>query len=122
MLKNTNSRNALKNGNTSSKNIDSGSAKTIASPKPVNGGPNNEVIKGTPFRRVQSEHVEIDPRLRDNSFEAKQGAKGSWGERANDVLKYTRGKGFRHEKTKKKRGSYRGGTIDSQSVNSIKFA
>lgn len=32
----------------------------------------------------------------------------------------TRGKGFRAEKTKKKRGSYRGGQIDFQS-NSIKF-
>ena len=30
------------------------------------------------------------------------------------------GKSFRHEKTKKKRGSYRGGTIDTQ-VYSIKF-
>ncbi len=31
-----------------------------------------------------------------------------------------RGKDFRHEKTKKKRGSYRGGAID-HSVNSFKF-
>ena len=30
------------------------------------------------------------------------------------------GKSFRHEKTKKKRGSYRGGQIDT-SINSIKF-
>ena len=30
------------------------------------------------------------------------------------------GKTFRHEKTKKKRGSYRGGTIDTQ-VYSVKF-
>ena len=30
------------------------------------------------------------------------------------------GKSFRHEKTKKKRGSYRGGIIDTQ-VYSIKF-
>lgn len=47
-------------------------------------------------------------------------ARGSWGEKANHDLKHTRGKSFRHEKTKKKRGSYRGGTID-MSVNSIKF-
>lgn len=40
-------------------------------------------------------------------------ARGSWGERANVDLKHTRGKSFRHEKTKKKRGSYRGGTIDT---------
>ena len=38
------------------------------------------------------------------------GASGSWGERANRDLKFTRGKGFRHEKTKKKRGSYSGHT------------
>jgi len=36
------------------------------------------------------------------------------------MLKYTKGKKFRHEKQKKKRGSYRGGHIDT-SVNSIKF-
>lgn len=90
----------------------------------------------------------MDPRLADNSFDAKvssqhelygstspltagghpliclllfqMGATGDWGERANDVLKFTKGKSFRHEKTKKKRGSYRGGAI-STTVNSIKF-
>ena len=30
-----------------------------------------------------------------------------WGQKAHDVLKHTRGKGFRHEKTKRKRGGYR---------------
>lgn len=45
----------------------------------------------------------------------KKGARGSWGEKANQDLKYTRGKSFRHEKTKKKRGSYRGGQ-DRKSV------
>lgn len=49
-----------------------------------------------------------------------RGARGSWGEKANIDLKHTRGKSFRHEKTKKKRGSYRGGQID-MAVNSIKF-
>lgn len=48
------------------------------------------------------------------------GAEGDWGQKANDVLKFTKGKSFRHEKTKKKRGSYRGGAI-STTVNSIKF-
>lgn len=47
-------------------------------------------------------------------------SRGSWGEKANDILKHTRGKSFRHEKTKKKRGNYRGGAIDF-GVNSIKF-
>jgi nucleolin len=43
-----------------------------------------------------------------------------WGQRAYDDLSHTQGKGFRHEKTKKKRGSYSGGTINTQ-ANSIKF-
>ena len=70
-----------------------------------------------------------------------KGSKGSWGEKANRDLKHTKGllvlpaqtihsssftqchctgKSFRHEKTKKKRGSYRGGQINTQ-VCSIKF-
>ncbi len=32
-----------------------------------------------------------------------------------------RGKDFRHEKTKKKRGTYKGGLIESAAVNSFKF-
>ena len=79
------------------------------------------------------------------------GSHGSWGEKANRDLKFTKGwfmvalggrrsiwsmsivpssisaklyfisgKSFRHEKTKKKRGTYKGGTIDT-SVCSIKF-
>lgn len=52
---------------------------------------------------------------------SQRGSKGSWGEKANDVLKHTRGKSFRHEKTKKKRGNYKGGAIDSVAVHSVKF-
>lgn len=44
----------------------------------------------------------------------------NWGKKAALDLQYTKGKSFRHEKTKKKRGSYRGGQIDV-GVNSIKF-
>lgn len=51
---------------------------------------------------------------------SQKGASGDWGEKANNVLKFTKGKSFRHEKTKKKRGSYCGGTISTQ-INSIKF-
>ncbi|MEQ2177707.1 hypothetical protein GOODEAATRI_006411 [Goodea atripinnis] len=50
----------------------------------------------------------------------KHGANGDWGQKANQVLKFTKGKSFRHEKTKKKRGSYRGGAI-STTINSVKF-
>lgn len=74
----------------------------------------------SPFRRVREEEIEVDSRVADNSFDAKRGAAGDWGERANQVLKFTKGKSFRHEKTKKKRGSYRGGSISVQ-VNSVKF-
>ncbi|XP_069096637.1 nucleolar and coiled-body phosphoprotein 1 isoform X4 [Pleurodeles waltl] len=73
-----------------------------------------------PFRRVRDEEIEVDFRVGNNSFDAKRGAKGDWGEKANNVLKFTKGKSFRHEKTKKKRGNYCGGEI-STSIKSIKF-
>lgn len=53
-------------------------------------------------------------------FTFQSGARGSWGEKANKDLKFTKGKSFRHEKTKKKRGSYKGGAIDLN-VHSYKF-
>ncbi|NXX75286.1 NOLC1 protein, partial [Urocolius indicus] len=77
-------------------------------------------LAASPFRRVREEEIEVDARVADNSFEAKKGAAGDWGEKANNILKFTKGKSFRHEKTKKKRGSYRGGSISTQ-VNSVKF-
>ena len=43
-----------------------------------------------------------------------------YGAKANKDLIVTQGKSFRHEKTKKKRGSYRGGQINT-GINSIKF-
>lgn len=36
-------------------------------------------------------------------------------------LLQVRGKDFRHEKTKKKRGTYKGGLIETGAVNSFKF-
>jgi SRP40, C-terminal domain len=36
-------------------------------------------------------------------------------------LLQVRGKDFRHEKTKKKRGTYKGGAIETGAVNSFKF-
>jgi len=44
-----------------------------------------------------------------------------WGFKAQQVLGAVRGKDFRHEKTKKKRGSYRGGLIDPNATFSFKF-
>ena len=70
-----------------------------------------------PFRRVKAENITIEKEeLKDNSFKAFD----SWGAKANQDLIVTKGKSFRHEKTKKKRGSYRGGEINV-GVNSFKF-
>ena len=43
-----------------------------------------------------------------------------YGAKASEKLVQVRGKDFRHEKTKKKRGSYRGGSITLQS-HSFKY-
>lgn len=72
------------------------------------------------FRRVKEEDVVIKKaELADNAFEAKGGA-DEYGYKANQILKFTKGKSFRHEKTKKKRGTYKGGAIN-MGVTSIKF-
>ena len=44
-----------------------------------------------------------------------------YGAKASNVLMQVRGKDFRHEKTKKKRGSYTGGNITMAS-NSFKYS
>jgi len=55
----------------------------------------------------------------DNSFESK-GGYDQWGKKAAASLGAVKGKDFRREKTKKKRGSYGGGVINT-GVNSFKF-
>lgn len=73
------------------------------------------------FSRVDPDDVVFpEEELRSNAFLAKKGAAGSYGEKAYKDLAPTRGKGFRQEKNKKKRGSYKGGKIDT-TVHSIKF-
>ncbi|KAJ6673155.1 LIS1 HOMOLOGY MOTIF SRP40-RELATED [Salix viminalis] len=73
------------------------------------------------FQRVKVEEVVFsDERLKDNSYWAKDGAEDGYGAKAQEVLGQVRGRGFRHEKTKKKRGTYRGGQIDLHS-HSVKF-
>ncbi|KAA8522738.1 hypothetical protein F0562_009100 [Nyssa sinensis] len=82
----------------------------LAEPKTVNA-----------FQRVKVDDVVFpDARLQDNSYWAKDGAEIGYGAKAQEVLGQVRGRDFRHEKTKKKRGSYRGGQIDLQS-HSVKF-
>ncbi|KAL8265263.1 hypothetical protein R6Q59_023393 [Mikania micrantha] len=73
------------------------------------------------FQRVKVDEVEFaHDKLQDNSYWAKDGAEIGYGAKAQEVLGKVRGRDFRHEKTKKKRGSYRGGLVDQQS-HSIKF-
>ncbi|KAK1282511.1 hypothetical protein QJS10_CPB22g00161 [Acorus calamus] len=84
--------------------------KHSAEPKTVN-----------PFQRVKVDEVKFsDERLQNNSYWAKGGADGGYGAKAQEILGQVKGRDFRHEKTKKKRGTYRGGIIDLQS-HSIKF-
>jgi len=71
------------------------------------------------FQRINSNKVLgliKDNRLSDNSYYSKGGE--SWGAKAQQDLGVVKGDRFRHEKTKKKRGSYRGGPI-STDVHSI---
>ncbi|XP_023530907.1 nucleolar and coiled-body phosphoprotein 1 isoform X1 [Cucurbita pepo subsp. pepo] len=73
------------------------------------------------FQRVKVDAVTFsDDKLADNSYWAKDGAETGYGAKAQEVLGQVKGRDFRHEKTKKKRGSYRGGVIDLQS-HSVKF-
>ena len=73
---------------------------------------------GKRFSRIDVQRVEFaHPSLKDNQFKQN---KDSFGAKANHDLLITRGKGFRVEKTKKKKGSYRGGNITTQ-VSSYKF-
>ncbi|KAL2338694.1 hypothetical protein Fmac_013140 [Flemingia macrophylla] len=73
------------------------------------------------FQRVQVDKIQFaDERLQDNSYWAKDGAENGYGAKAAEILEKVRGRDFRHEKTKKKRGTYRGGQIDLHS-HSVKF-
>ncbi|KAH9180704.1 SRP40, C-terminal domain-containing protein [Lactarius sanguifluus] len=75
----------------------------------------------TPFQRVKAEAVKFhDERLKDNTFESRGTHADDYGAQASRDLVVTRGDGFRKEKSKKKRGSYRGGQITLQS-HSFKF-
>lgn len=71
------------------------------------------------FQRIKSQNVQSDF-LVDNNYDAKARPKNDYGERAHRDLIVTRGSGFRKEKNKKKRGSYRGGEITLEN-HSIKF-
>ncbi|KAG9318627.1 hypothetical protein JVU11DRAFT_720 [Chiua virens] len=71
------------------------------------------------FQRVKVQDI-VPETLLSNGYEARGGASNDYGERAHRDLIVTRGAGFRKEKNKKKRGSYRGGEITMEN-HSIKF-
>ncbi|CAH8279962.1 unnamed protein product [Arabidopsis lyrata] len=71
-----------------------------------------------PFQRVNVDEIVFTEQS--NSYNSKHGAAYGYGLKAQEVLGQVKGRGFRHEKTKKKRGSYRGGEIDLES-HSTKF-
>ncbi|KAI0075262.1 hypothetical protein K474DRAFT_1600089, partial [Panus rudis PR-1116 ss-1] len=76
---------------------------------------------GERFQRVKPENVTFaDERLKNNGFESRGAGENDYGAKAHRDLIVTRGAGFRKEKNKKKRGSYRGGEITMAS-HSIKF-
>ena len=107
--------------------MDAWIAKQAASPpppKPLKGAksPGDRRSPGTSFERVDSAKWMAtirDDRMKDNSYAAQFGD-GGWGATASAKLLTVQGKDFRHEKTKKKRGGYRGGTVDMGS-NSVKY-
>lgn len=68
-----------------------------------------------PFQRVPKD-TKIDSKFSSNKY-----INYDYAERAHQDLSVTRGKGFTKEKNKKKRGSYRGGTIDVDGRKGIKF-
>jgi BRI1-KD interacting protein, putative len=73
----------------------------------------------SPFRRVKLNKSQMDPELTDNSFKSK-GGKDKFGQKAYESFSGVSGKSFRKEKSKKKKGTYLGGPINTE-VNSIKF-
>jgi len=84
-------------------------------------------IKGNakPGRHVNERFRRVDPSkmepIADNRYVAKVAPTNDYGQRAHEDLIVTRGQGFRKEKNKKKKGSYRGGEITMES-HSFKFA
>lgn len=74
---------------------------------------------GTPFKRVMEGQISFENEcLMDNSFHSKN---DTYGIRAHHDLVMTKGKGFRKEKTKKKRLNHHGGKINYE-VNSYQFS
>ncbi|KAK2466730.1 hypothetical protein APHAL10511_000988 [Amanita phalloides] len=86
----------------------------VKQPIPMGGKNSN-----APFRRVDLSKVSSNIVV-DNRYENKASPANDYGHRAYKDLISTRGAGFRKEKNKKKRGSYKGGEITLES-HSYKF-
>ena len=83
-----------------------------SNPHQKGNGKNQPRKSNTPFSRVKVDEVKFaDERLKDNTFWSRGAAGNDYGAKASADLIVTRGAGFRKEKGKKKRGSYRGGDI-----------
>lgn len=68
-----------------------------------------------PFSRIPADQY-VDPKLSSNKY-----VPYDYADAAHRDLVVTKGKGFTKEKNKKKRGSYRGGIIDTMGGKGIKF-
>ena len=97
--------------------------KASASPSPSPRGVKEQGSGNKPFSRVDTSYwnSQIKEGLEDNSYMKAFGDDG-YGAKASAKLMTVQGKDFKHEKTKKKRGSYRGGIIDmSSQTKSFKY-
>ena len=63
------------------------------------------------FQRIKAQEPTAEEPEFNNRYEVKSAPQNDYGARAHQDLIVTRGAGFRKEKNKKKRGSYRGGEI-----------
>lgn len=86
------------------------------------GGKKGDVVppgktQSEPFSRIRKD-IKVDDKFKSNRFEDNS---HGWGKQAFEDLVVTKGKGFTKEKNKKKRGTYRGGAIDTNARNGIKF-
>ncbi|KRY28118.1 Eukaryotic translation initiation factor 2-alpha kinase 1 [Trichinella spiralis] len=84
--------------------------------KKMNESSNTTDGKPSPFRRVSASKSDLDEPFRDNSFKSKY---DEWGKKAYETFSTVKGKSFRKEKTKKKRGTYRGGRIDPNLISKV---
>ena len=90
------------------------------------------MYKRQPFKRVDAAAIEAElgwgdssksegHKLIDNSWEALRAKGHTYADKAQERLGPVKGKDFRKQMTKAKRGTYMCGAIDSNAVNSIKY-